>query len=348
MFERNIYDHYQLYCEDRFIVGNYEAFRSNGNTYVFIPHLETSGYPVDEQMKMAQHLTQNGENLVGQFIYTVQKKVSAQIDGDEGYLIYLPTVADQKKDFSTMELGARLAYFHDCGINFQVNRKSQQYYGQWKQLWEQRLQQLENWYNQVFKQPRNEIDEAFVLTFPYYMGLCENAMQYVVDSDIDEQYRSRDEAVICHQRFTDSSWLCPEEGAETYVKLPSEFIYDHPSRDVAEWIRFKIIEEKASFSEVVSFLDGYEQRRPLSKYSWRMVYARLLFPLHYFEVVEGYYRYHLSTSQEYYAKQFITVLDEEIKNEQFLRSFFTELQLPTYQGNLPMVDWLQERQPYLR
>ncbi len=49
--------------------------------------------------------------------------------------------------------------------------------------------------------PNQEMEKRFLETFPYYLGLTENAIQYLVDTEIDDLPRSVDAATICHHRF---------------------------------------------------------------------------------------------------------------------------------------------------
>ncbi len=57
--------------------------------------------------------------------------------------------------------------------------------GEWKALWEKRLDQLEKfWQSQVMNHPTDVFDQLFIESFPYYLGVAENAIQYVVDRNV--------------------------------------------------------------------------------------------------------------------------------------------------------------------
>ncbi len=85
-------------------------------------------------------------------------------------------------------------------------------------------------------------------------------------------------------------------------------------------------------------MQGYQSIAPLSKFSWRMIYGRLLFPLPYFLSVENYF---LSPS-EASKKQLEEKLDRYIRNAQdyevFLREFFHLANQQT--GEMPPIEWL--------
>ncbi len=78
----------------------------------------------------------------------------------------------------------------------------------------------------LHERPQSEVDEAFLFTFPYFMGLTENAIQYAVDARIDERSSAYEQGTICHRRFTERTWLVPSERGNI-LKCPTDFIYDH-------------------------------------------------------------------------------------------------------------------------
>ena len=59
--------------------------------------------------------------------------------------------------------------------------------GQWKNLWEKRIDQMEKvWKGMMQHEPVNEFDRMFFESFPYYMAIAENAIQYLVDTELDD------------------------------------------------------------------------------------------------------------------------------------------------------------------
>src|SRR5699024_5568074 len=63
-----------------------------------------------------------------------------------------------------------------------------------------------------------------------------------------------------------------------------DLAYDHPARDLAEYIRSRLLNRETE-KEMAQFLQDYQKRRPLSVFGWRLLYARLLFPVHIFDLV---------------------------------------------------------------
>ena len=103
-----------------------------------------------------------------------------------------------------------------------------------------RLDRLEKfWQSQVMNHPTDVFDQLFIESFPYYLGVAENAIQYVVDTEMDDTPQLTDAATICQERFTPLLWHQTKR-----LKLPFDWVYDHPTRDIAELIRYMMIEKE--------------------------------------------------------------------------------------------------------
>ncbi len=59
---------------------------------------------------------------------------------------------------------------------------------------------------QVMNHPTDVFDQLFIESFPYYLGVAENAIQYVVDTEMDDTPQLTDAATICQERFTPLLW----------------------------------------------------------------------------------------------------------------------------------------------
>ncbi|ARK31926.1 spore coat putative kinase YutH [Halalkalibacter krulwichiae] len=347
MFERNLYDMYGIYCESRFQVGDYEAFESGGKSYIILPKEECM-LKEEEMLAFTDYLRKIGDNSILEPLMTKYKRRIGLIEGQEVYVCQLPSVGQREQQAlfrfdSAEEKGAHLATIHYYGKQLNNQRNTYDYFGQWPKLWEKRLEQLEGWYQQIlYERPQSYIDEAFLFSYPYYMGLTENAIQYVVDATLDDRGREQEKPTICHQRFNDRTWLVLSEAGDI-VKKPTSFVYDHPCRDVAEWIRDQHWTEKPfTWEKVDSFIRGYENYETLTSYSWKLMYARLVFPLHYFEAVEDYYRSQLKEEKIKRGQHFLHILEQEHANERFLREVAEHVLMSRGVGSpqVPPIDWL--------
>lgn len=315
MFERNIYQVYGLFCEERFLLRDMEAFHANGEIYIFVPK---DDYPLQDRINLANVLKQNGEERVCELVLTVRNEQTAIIDGFEGALF----VAPKQKYNAYRSNGEQLATLHERGeMKSEVDMRSlrMNFFNRWDMIWARRLEQLENWYHRLLHQgAETEIDELFLMTFPYYLGLTETAIQYYLNSKRDHVLSKIENPTICHAHFTEKSWLVLPDRVSQVI-LPTDLLLDHSSRDIAEYIRYLILMKKASYDEVSEFITNYSYVKPISDYSWQLIYARLLFPIHYFTAVESYYKNQLIERHLPLAERFMETIYLEEENEQFLK-----------------------------
>ncbi|MGO4888929.1 spore coat putative kinase YutH [Anaerobacillus sp. MEB173] len=335
MFERHLFEHYRLFCNERAMIGDYEGFVTEDGMYITVPCDEIEQESIAEVTNYARHLAAMGETGIPQLVSTINGQMSASIDGQEVFLFKVPENIEMDRLYNEDEtIGMKLAHFHNRGKNLAAQTKQQNYLGQWKVFWERRLEQMEQWYDYILRQKKKSpFDESFLLTYPYYMGLTENAIQYVVDSEIDEQNAKFERGTICHKRFTNATWLTLNERTLSNLKLPTTFVYDHPSRDLSEWIRQTVRDDGFQNDKIMTFILDYHNTAPLTKYACRLIYGRLLFPLSYYESVEGYYRSKTDWGKQQYHELYLRVLETEKENTRGLTELSKDLMIPP-------VDWL--------
>ncbi|RNA67407.1 spore coat putative kinase YutH [Alteribacter keqinensis] len=295
MLERSLFDHYRLYPENILQAYQVTIIEANGERYMLTPvHSEQS--QVQQQAEMANWLLSQGEDGIPELVPTDTGKATLDLDGTVMALYRLPSEAKMMRSYDPV--GKRLATFHQRGQFYahQGKRKAPSGAQSWKGRWEKRLDQMESWYVHIRnEQIKTPFDEDFLLTYPYYMGLSENAIQLLNDIAIDDGAASMEQGnTICHRRFQDSTWLTVDERFPSAVKVPGQLVYDHFSRDLSEWLRddFKQSSgnERNRPLQFPEMLTTYDQERPLTVVDRKLVAARLLFPLHYFDTVEEYYQ----------------------------------------------------------
>ncbi|WVE36621.1 spore coat protein YutH, partial [Priestia megaterium] len=158
----------------------------------------------------------------------------------------------------------------------------------------------------------------------------------LVDTEIDDLPRSVDAATICHHRFGQKTW-----GEDHVYKLPADWVFDHPSRDIAEYIREQyLLTYAVDERHMHQFLSEYEKVNPLSSFSWRLLYARLLFPVHYFEVIEGYYSVQDEREKQKYYEKLEGVLAHSSHYEAFLKRFYQSVGISTSRYHIPELTWI--------
>jgi len=173
--------------------------------------------------------------------------------------------------------GALLAHFHDCTVHYMHEPQYISSYGKWKELWIHKLTKIEQ---HVYTEMNDHEDTFYNLvidSLPYVIGISENAIQYMNETEAESLYNMNDRGTITFLRY-DEQLLRP-------IIWLNDLFYDHPVRDIAEYIRKRLLKED-SVQTIKQFLFHYETIRPLSKFSWRLLYARLLYPIHMLDFLE--------------------------------------------------------------
>ncbi|EIT87181.1 hypothetical protein A374_02969 [Fictibacillus macauensis ZFHKF-1] len=338
MFERDIFHHYQLYCENKCTIHNYRYFESNGDQFVVVPKKKMTIDRIEELLYYGDYLQYRGERGVAELCPTLTNMPNAHVDGEPVLLYRLAPWEDTREE--RRELGEELALFHrnGKGVPLPPYPTESILFGNWAPLWMERVDRAREQYHKVFLKPvKTEFDQLFLTTFPYYEGISENAIQYIIDYEMEDAPREEFVPTICHDRFQVTSWL---QRDNDYVKLPTGWVVDHPVRDLAEWIRSLVFQPSFEPTAIVSFLDEYEKVTPLNRENWRLLYGRLLFPVWYYDFLETHYENEYDFGKKASERAFLSCLQLEEQNEAFLRSFFPMIGLRAEEHYIPLVDWL--------
>jgi spore coat protein YutH len=192
------------------------------------------------------------------------------------------------------------------------------------------------WSDLLFHTPDDEFERMFIESFPYYMGLTENAIQYLADAEIDDEPSESDHGTVCHERFSCHSW-----GIDCMIKNPFDWVFDHRSRDIAEWTRERYFHNSQTYHlDVRQFFDEYQSISTLSPFSWKLLYSRILFPLHYFDCVESYYINHSEQQRKLLEEQLSKILRQSSVYERFLGGFYQLVGAPVKKFKLQQPEWI--------
>ncbi|MFE8702346.1 spore coat putative kinase YutH [Cytobacillus sp. FJAT-54145] len=335
MIQQLLQQKFGIKAEEALNLGKYEACKANGLLYSLVPVGNMESDDIYERAQIAKHLMNNGDRHVAQVLTT--KEGEQVVDWKESkYCVLTQSQAGAPSDH---KLGRKLAKFHYRGrlVSFQIQKIGR--IGQWKKLWEQRLDQMEKvWTDLLYQKPDNEFERMFIESFPYYMGLAENSIQYLVDTELDDDPGSIDYGTVCHERFQSGTW-----GSQYYLKNPFDWVFDHCSRDLAEWTRERYFRNIQTYEpEVTRFFSEYESVTPLSSFSWRLLYARILFPLHYFDCIESYYITNSEQHKHTLQDRFNKFLHQTNEHEHFLGNFYQLAQVPVRRYKIPQPEWLKK------
>ncbi|MEW9051845.1 MAG: spore coat putative kinase YutH [Neobacillus sp.] len=336
MLKKLLEEQYGITGEEYLKLDRFDAVRGNGHLYVITRAGGREAEDIDELEKIVEHLRSYGDQHVPAFLHSKEGHLITTWE-EERFCVMASRLSEKQPN---LNLGRKLAKFHERGkiVPFKIERISR--IGQWKELWEKRLDQMEKvWSELLFQTPENEFERMFVESFPYYIGLTENAIQYLVDTEIDDEPVESDGGTVCHERFLRGTW-----GSNYYIKNPFDWVFDHRSRDLAEWTRERYFRNTQTYEqELRQFFIDYQSVSPLSAFSWRLLFARLLFPLHYFECIENYYITRSEQQKRLLEEQLDRTLKQSTEYERFLSRFYQSAGAPLKALNIPPLDWLLVR-----
>jgi spore coat protein YutH len=333
MLQKLLENKYGIHVDEYVKLDSYDALRGNGWLYFIAKPGGRKAEDIIELEKIAEHLRKNGDNHVPVFLQATEGGYITTWENHQ-YCVLANRQSDKP---AKVKLGRKLAKFHERGktVPFKIERSNR--IGQWKQLWEKRLDQIEKvWNDLLFQSPEDEFEKMFIESFPYYIGLTENAIQFLVDTELDDEPKESDSGTVCHERFTKDSW-----GESCYLKDPFDWVFDHRSRDLAEWTRERYLRNTQTYAlDVKQFFTDYQSIAPLSSFSWRLLFSRLLFPLHYFECIENYYITRSEQEKKLLEEQLGKMLKQSTEYERFLGTFLQTAGAPIKPLKIPALDWL--------
>ncbi|GGM37245.1 spore coat protein YutH [Paraliobacillus quinghaiensis] len=305
-------------------VDNYQGYQI-GDQYYFIAPTEQVEVIHLEHNWCADFLIENGYRQVAKVIQNQQEQWITT-ENDKHYIVLQANQSSQMK----LSHGEQLAHFHQTGALYPYTPNYISTYGLWQSLWEEKLAGFEAYYQtQLEVRPASRYLRLFIDTFPYLIGLTENAIQYVQEANLERRFDRPDQACITFQRYRNQ--------LEHYFIFSDQFFYDHPSRDLAEYIRPFLLDNNEKKNQYIrSFLDDYEKVRPLSVFSWRILFARLLCPIHLFDFIDK--AKHQVDSEETYFR-YKDLLEKQVNYEKGLKSFYHMVGIDPNQNEIPFLDW---------
>ncbi|TCT19081.1 spore coat protein YutH [Melghiribacillus thermohalophilus] len=325
-------------------LGRYYSFRVKGK--VRYPELDVyrvdegyiivrSGKHITEQMLYEQYmvtsfLQQRGFSHVAVPVYSDIGSFLVHVE--RGKIIYICFAKERLED-EYKDMGSFLAHFHEAGRTYPYTPEFINRYGKWKQYWEQMIDQVEQTKEDLINQMDSSKTEPWkrlwIETCFYYIGLGENALQFLSESERDQRLTWMDQPVFAMKRI----FPFPNRG----FILPFQMVHDHPARDLAELFRyFTLRKGKRAFPYIRHALRNYEGKRSLSVFGKRLVFSRLLFPVHFIDHTKKVLANGQFSSREY--KELERMLRLQSTYEQCLKDLHEEW----FQEDpsIPRISWL--------
>ncbi|MFZ3576763.1 hypothetical protein [Virgibacillus sp. DJP39] len=317
--------YYGIQTEGTCFLDGAEGYIGNEYIYFIIPAVNNETIHA-EQLSLAYYLFENGLNNIAVPVQNINGDWVTLFMGEE----YIVTKTQHINQQNRLEHGQYLANFHRIGAGYPYEPQDFSSYGEWKQLWINKLTAFEQKVDQDELMYQSSYHRKLSDLFPYIIGISENAIQYLQETEFDNRFHDGDRGAITFRRYTNQ---CSRD-----IIWHGNFIVDHPVRDLAEYIRYCVLYQGDSGRDnVVKFLHVYQREQPLSVFSWRLLYARLLYPVHFFDLMEKGFT---STSHDSLLTSLNDLQQKQLRYEKFMGEFFQLVEVNHDIWKIPVVDWL--------
>lgn len=234
--------------------------------------------------------------------------VLTSIDGYDYILLSVNNLKEEFNIIDIVEMNRKLIVHDATGKIYRNN---------WGTLWSEKIDYFEY---QIRELGLNKVNVGD--TFSYYVGLAENAISYVNETNRLYSRTLRDHVVLSHRRI-----FYPN------IKLnylnPLSFVFDLEVRDIAEYLKamFFYSEDEDVMLELYTYL----KTSKLSIYGYQMLYARLLYPSYYFDVYENI----MNKNED--EEKLVQIVAKADDYEQFLKEAYLEI---SKYAPIAKVEWL--------
>lgn len=183
---------------------------------------------------------------------------------------------------------------------------SKMYRNNWSSLWIQKMDYFEYQIREL------GINKSVIKdSFSYYLGLAENAISYVNNTNLKYNALNNAKITLAHRRIFYPNY-------KLNFLNPLSFIFDLEVRDIAEYLKAMFFASDNA-EEVIEELKYYLQIKTLSIYEYHMLYARLLYPSYYFDLYENIMNN--DTSEE----SLVSIIKRNKEYELFLKNAYLEI-----------------------
>lgn len=305
-------------------MNNYYGYQTVDHYYFIVPTYLHEGVHL-EQGWCADYLINKGYLRIAKPIQNQQEQLIT-IENDQSYIV----LKARKTRKNNEKHAIQLAQFHQTGALYPYTPNHISTYGVWQSLWEERLAMFEAYYQkQIEIRPVSRYLRLFIDTFPYVIGLTENAIQYLQETNQDYRFDNVDQGCITFQKYKNQ--------LDQDIVFSDQFVYDHPTRDLAEYIRpYLLTSETNSKLKIRMFLNAYEKKQTLSVFSWRLLFARLICPIHIFDFIEQ--AMDVTDKEETYLA-YRDLLEKQLSYEAQLNNFFSLVGIDPNYNQIPYLEW---------
>lgn len=184
----------------------------------------------------------------------------------------------------------------------------------WASLWERKVDD--------FEQEMTDLNNDYPViqeSSHYYIGLAENAISYFKDTLLEDDIKSV-KINLNHKRVSSNV-------NSGMLNNPLSFTFDYEVRDIAEYIKHAFFSSNLNYFEIENVINKFE----FSRCSLRFLFARLLYPSYYFDLVEDI------LTNDYNENKLNILISRMDEYEDFLLDIYTLLNKKV---GIPPVPWI--------
>ena len=189
----------------------------------------------------------------------------------------------------------------------------------WIELWSKKIDYLE-----YYMDTKDNIDDNIKSIFNYFIGLGENAINYIKKTFEDERATESDNLTLCHNRITTNYTLYD-------LYNPLNIIVDHISRDVAEYLKSLFYTRKYNLHKIEYII----KKANLSNFGSRLLLGRIIFPTFFFDLLDDY------EINNFSSDEIIDVYNRTSEYEKFIFMVYTTI-TDNKKNAIPNVYWLNK------
>ena len=195
---------------------------------------------------------------------------------------------------------------------------SKLYRNNWSNLWTQKMDYFEYQIREL------GINKTVIKdSFSYYLGLAENAISYLNNTNLKYNALNNAKITLAHRRIFYPNY-------KLNFLNPLAFIFDLEVRDIAEYLKAMFFSEDNT-EEVIEELGYYLQIKKLTIYEYHMLYARLLYPSYYFDLYENI------MNNDESEEKLVNIIKKNKEYELFLKNAYLEI---SKYAPIEKINWL--------
>lgn len=225
-------------------------------------------------------------------------RVLYDIEQQEIHFVYKEADRQTKAD-PAYQLGTELCRLHLASAGYEIqqdhplNRS-----GTWAKRWFQRVKQMEKLRDHLFHVGvTSDFEELFLQDYTYFNQLAQVALFYLEDHQYSHAVQQlQSVSTLAHRSF---SWQNVEQAEQGFIFVhPEDWLVDIGVRDLASFIRTSSFTSN-SLDESMQFLQGYQNIRELRPEEYHLIYAQLLYPVRWIQLIQKYQVRHQHASLDW-------------------------------------------------